>query len=132
MSRSVDCDYCRVAAFLIFRVTVLVAVFLPTFSCAFPNGAGGCNSGPAVGGEHLTGQIITGSLEEGKFQIEVNDIVYIPGQTLGIQAGEVSSIRISGMDDSGAFLRGFLLRLETNEIDALQPLDDDDETQSAS
>jgi len=58
---------------------------------AFPQGAGGCDGGvAAVGGSHLGGTAVNGTLNDGGFALQITNTAINPDVKLYIQPGKQS------------------------------------------
>lgn len=93
---------------------VLLVGLVPstTFVRASPYGASGCDGGKAaVGGAHLTGNAVTGSLAQGGFELILdNKYILVPNVPMPLIAGQSYSLSIKAED--GSFFRGVLIRME--------------------
>jgi hypothetical protein len=119
--------YCRLLFYGVFQ-----ALSWSTLSTAYPNEAGSCVPGVPVMGIHLENQVTTGELSEGNFQVVLNDsLILVPDQPFDVLLGDIGKLSIVSTDPKTSF-RGFLIRIETDEIDALTPVDFDDQVQIAS
>lgn len=89
---------------------------------AFPVGAGSCPKGEdAVGGTHLAdsaSKFRTGSLAEGGIEVAINGVALDPERPFNIMAGTLHTWSISVAEDAPKPFKGFLVRLEGDNLDA--------------
>jgi hypothetical protein len=95
---------------------------------AFPNGAGGCESGGAVGGAHLTNPT-TGSLETGGFQVVTNqNIKLVPNlEVTAISPLQTYLLNVIPNVGSTATFKGALIRVNGTGTYAIIPGDNSKE-----